>query len=203
MFTGIVAAIGRVVELKPQGNSVRLRIDAGMLSLEAVKAGDSLCVHGVCLTVVERRDREFAVDLSPETLTTTTLGSLAAGSRVHLEPALTLASPLGGHLVTGHVDGVGTVASRARQGETYRFRIRAPEGVQYYISRKGSICVDGVSLTVNSVDGSEFSVQLIPHTVQKTTFGEYTEGPLVNVEIDVVARYVERLLMASKPEIPS
>ncbi|MGH8659048.1 MAG: riboflavin synthase [Gammaproteobacteria bacterium] len=198
MFTGIVAAIGRVVEVKRQGDSARLRVDAGELSLDQLKLGDSLCVHGVCLTVVEKLDREFAVDLSPETLATTTLGALAPGSRVHLETALTLSSPLGGHLVTGHVDGVGSVVKRARQGETYLFLIRAPEIVQRYISRKGSVCVDGVSLTVNAIEGAEFSVQIIPHTVQKTTFCDYTEGQWVNIEVDIVARYVESLLLASK-----
>ncbi len=198
MFTGIVAAIGRVVEVKRQGDSARLRVDAGELSLDQLKLGDSLCVHGVCLTVVEKLDREFAVDLSPETLATTTLGALAPGSRVHLETALTLSSPLGGHLVTGHVDGVGSVVKRARQGETYLFLIRAPEIVQRYISRKGSVCVDGVSLTVNAIEGAEFSVQIIPHTVQKTTFCDYTEGQWVNIEVDIVARYIERLLATSK-----
>ncbi|MGH8580298.1 MAG: riboflavin synthase [Gammaproteobacteria bacterium] len=198
MFTGIVAAIGRVVEVKRHGDNARLRVHAGELSLDQLKLGDSLCVHGVCLTVVEKFDREFAVDLSPETLATTTLGALAPGSRVHLEPALALSSPLGGHLVTGHVDGVGSVVSRTDQGETYRFRIRAPEIVQRYISRKGSVCVDGVSLTVNTVEGAEFSVQIVPHTVQKTIFGDYTQGQLVNIEVDIVARYIERLLTASK-----
>lgn len=198
MFTGIVAAIGRVVEFKRHGDNARLRVYAGELPLNQVKLGDSLCVHGVCLTVIEKLDREFAVDLSPETLATTTLGALAPGSRVHLEQALTLSSPLGGHLVTGHVDGVGSVMSRADQGETYHFHIRAPEIVQRYISRKGSVCVDGVSLTVNAVEGAEFSVQIIPHTVHKTILGDYTEGQLVNVEVDIVARYLERLLMASK-----
>lgn len=198
MFTGIVTAIGRVVEVKRDGNNARLRVYAGELPLNQVQLGDSLCMHGVCLTVVEKLDREFAVDLSPETLATTALGALAAGSRVHLEPALTLSTPLGGHLVTGHVDGVGSVVSRADQGETYRFHIRAPKIVQRYISRKGSVCVDGVSLTVNAVEGAEFSVQIIPHTVHKTVFGDYTQGQLVNIEVDIVARYIERLLTASR-----
>ncbi|MGH8605033.1 MAG: riboflavin synthase [Gammaproteobacteria bacterium] len=198
MFTGIVAAIGRVVDVKRHGDTARLRVHAGELSLDQVKVGDSLCVHGVCLTVIEKLDREFAVDLSPETLATTTLGALAPGSRVHLEAALTLASPLSGHLVTGHVDGIGSVVARAQQGETYRFHIRAPEIVQRYISRKGSVCVDGVSLTVNAVEGAEFSVQIIPHTVHKTVFADYTEGNLVHIEVDIVARYIERLLAASK-----
>jgi len=198
MFTGIVTAIGRVVEVKRHGDTARLRVHAGELSLDQVKLGDSLCVHGVCLTVIEKLAHEFAVDLSPETLAATTLGALAPGSLVHLEPALTLSTPLGGHLVTGHVDSVGSVISRADQGDTYRFQIRAPEIVQRYISRKGSVCLDGVSLTVNTVEGAEFSVQIIPHTVHKTVFGDYTEGQLVNIEVDIVARYIERLLIASK-----
>lgn len=198
MFTGIVAAIGRVVEVKRHGDNARLTVCAGELSLDQLKLGDSLCVHGVCLTVIEKLDREFAVDLSPETLATTTLGALAPDSPVHLEPALTLASPLGGHLVSGHVDGVGSVVKRAEQGGTYRFHIRAPGIVQRYISRKGSVCVDGVSLTVNAVEGAEFSVQIIPHTVHKTTLGDYTEKQSVNIEVDILARYIERLLTASK-----
>lgn len=198
MFTGIVAAIGRVVEVKRQGNNTRMLVHASELPLDQVKLGDSLCVHGVCLTVVEKRDREFAADLSPETLAVTTLGALAPGSRVHLEPALTLASPLGGHLVTGHVDGIGSVVQRAEQGETYRFQIQAPEILRRYISRKGCVCVDGVSLTVHAVEGAEFSVQIIPHTVHKTTLGDYTEGRSVNIEVDILARYLEQLLSASK-----
>ncbi len=198
MFTGIVAAIGRVVELKRHGDNTRMLVHASELPLHQVKLGDSLCVHGVCLTVVEKRDRGFAADLSPETLTVTTLGALVPDSRVHLEPALTLASPLGGHLVTGHVDGIGSVVERAEQGETYRFQIQAPESLRRYISRKGCVCVDGVSLTVNAVEGAEFSVQIIPHTVHKTTLGDYTEGQSVNIEVDILARYIERLLTASK-----
>lgn len=198
MFTGIVTAIGQVIDFKRHGDTPRVRVDAGELPLNQVSVGDSLCVHGVCLTVVEKLDHQFTADLSPETLAMTTLGALAAGSRVHLEPALTLATPVGGHLVTGHVDGVGSVVSRTEQGGTCRFDIRAPEVVQRYISRKGSICVDGVSLTVNTVEGTNFSVQIIPHTLQKTIFGDYIEGQLVNIEVDIVARYVERLLMAAK-----
>jgi riboflavin synthase len=196
MFTGIIEAVGSISALEPRGGDVRLSVDCGGLDLSAIAIGDSIAVNGCCLTVVQLDGAVFAADVSRESLGLTTLGSLARGSRVNLERALTLSKPLGGHLVTGHVDGIGEVASRADDARSVRFRFRAPEALARYIARKGSICIDGVSLTVNEVDGAVFGVNIVPHTLEATVFGAYRPGARVNLEVDIVARYLERLVGA-------
>ena len=192
MFTGIVETRGNVARLETQGGDGRLTIDAP--GLGEFRVGDSICVSGACLTAAARTERGFVADVSRETLDRTTLGALAAGAAVNLERSLTLASPLGGHLVTGHVDGVGELLSQEEDARSRRLRFRAPEGLARYLAAKGSVCVDGVSLTVNEVEGREFGVNVIPHTAEVTTLGGARPGSRVNLEADLVARYVERLL---------
>jgi riboflavin synthase len=194
MFTGIIETVGTIRALEPRGGDVRLSVDAGALDLSAAAIGDSIAVNGCCLTVVTLEGRVFAADVSRESLELTTLGALERGSRVNLEPALTLSKPLGGHLVTGHVDGIGQVESRREDGRSMRFRFRVPDGLARYVARKGSICVDGVSLTVNEVDGATFGVNIVPHTLASTVFDAYRAGSRVNLEVDIVARYLERLI---------
>ena len=195
MFTGIVQAVGKIAAIEMQGIDARLRIDAAPLDLGDVRLGDSIAVNGVCLTVIEPSAHGFSVDVSAETLRLTTLGALRAGMRVNLEKALTLSSRLGGHLVSGHVDGVGEVIERRSEARCVQFRIQAPAALARYIAMKGSICVDGVSLTVNAVDGAQFNLNIVPHTLQATTLGEAWPGIRVNLEVDIIARYLERLLL--------
>jgi len=192
MFTGIVAAVGRIQTVAPRDKGVRLRIDAGELPMDDVAPGDSICVNGVCLTVIEHDARGFSVDVSDETLSCTV--GLSHPGEVNLEKALRLADRLGGHLVSGHVDGVGEVVAFAPEGESFRLVVRAPTELVRYIARKGSITVQGVSLTVNRVDGAEFEINLIPHTLAVTTLKHLQPGSRVNLEVDQVARYVERIL---------
>lgn len=192
MFTGIVAAVGRITTVESREKGVRLRIDAGVLPMDDVALGDSICVDGVCLTVVEHDARGFSVDVSYETLSCTV--GLAEPGEVNLEKALRLADRLGGHLVSGHVDGVGEVVAFEQEGESYRLTVRAPAELARYIARKGSITVQGVSLTVNRVDGETFDINLIPHTLAVTTLKHLQPGSRVNLEVDQVARYVERIL---------
>ena len=194
MFTGIIQAVGKIEALKPRGGDLRLSVATGGLPMQDVKVGDSICVSGCCLTVISKRDHGFDADVSRETLSLTTLGDLKTGSPVNLEKSLTLATPLGGHLVSGHVDGVGTVKSRREEARSVRFDIQVPQTIKCYIAHKGSICVDGVSLTVNTVKDEVFDVNIIPHTMSHTVFGDYQPGSKVNLEVDVVARYVERML---------
>ena len=175
---------------------MRLRVGAPGLNLDSVAAGDSIAVNGACLTAVGLEPGSFAADVSRETLDHTTLGSLAEGSRVNLEPALTLATPLGGHLVTGHVDGVGQLAGLREDGRSWRLEIEVPEDLARYVARKGSICVDGISLTVNEVRGNRFGVNIVPHTMEATNLGDRRTGDAVNIEVDIVARYLERLVGA-------
>ncbi|MGH8279376.1 MAG: riboflavin synthase [Gammaproteobacteria bacterium] len=194
MFTGIVRTIGKLRGLTPLGGDLRLEIDAGGLAAEQYAAGDSVAVNGCCLTVAEARPGGFCADVSRATLALTTFGGLAVGAAVNLEPALTLASPLGGHLVSGHVDGVGTIANRHTEGRSLRFEIKVPAELGRYIAHKGSVCVDGVSLTVNAVHDSQFDVNVIPHTLAHTVLQHWEPGTRVNLEVDLVARYLERLL---------
>ena len=175
---------------------MRLWIDVVALPMAGVVDGDSICVSGCCLTALEVAPRGFAADVSRETLSLTTLGGLQAGSKVNLEPSLRAGDSLGGHLVSGHVDGVGELVALHEDARSVRMRFRCPPGLSRYVARKGSIAIDGVSLTVNEVDGDEFGVNLIPHTQQVTTLGGRRPGQRVNLEIDQVARYVERLLAA-------
>ena len=191
MFTGIVAAVGKVRGAGSRRGGQRLEIDAGRLKLADVAKGDSIAVNGVCLTVVRRRARAFEVDVSRETLSCT--AGFAIGDRVNLEKAMRASDRLGGHLVSGPVDGVGKVKRIAPAGGSLVMALAAPSGIAKYIARKGSIAVNGVSLTVNAVKGGEFTVNLIPHTLSATNLGGLRRGDRVNLEVDMLARYVERL----------
>jgi riboflavin synthase len=202
MFTGIIQAVGEVAAMEPSGGDLRLRVRTGKLPLEDVALGDSICTSGVCLTVIELPGDGYWADVSVETLDFTTLGSLKVGSRVNLEKALTPDSRLGGHIVSGHVDGVGEVVSLAEDARSWRFVIRAPDGLAKYIAHKGSICVDGTSLTVNAVRGAEFDLNIIPQTMAETIFGDYRPGTRVNLEVDVIARYLERLVLGDRAADP-
>ena len=198
MFTGIVEAVGTLVSLEPRAGDGRAIIHAGAMSLEDVAIGDSIAVSGVCLTAVELRGSAFAADVSGETLERTAFGRLRAGAPVNLEKALTPGGRLGGHLVTGHIDGLGEVVSRAPAARSVQFSLQTPDRLARYIAEKGSICVDGVSLTVNAVQGSRFDLNIVPHTLERTTLGSLAPGDLVNLEVDIVARYLERLLLGSR-----
>lgn len=198
MFTGIIQAVGKVAALERKGRDMRLRLATGKLDLSDVRTGDSIAVNGVCLTVTDLADDGFWADVSQETLSRTTLGRLGSGDPVNLEKALTPTTRLGGHLVSGHVDGVGTVVERRPRGESVYFRVQAPGHLARYIAEKGSICVDGVSLTVNGVHGAEFELNIVPHTLQETTLDGYAAGTPVNIEVDIIARYLERLLLGER-----
>lgn len=194
MFTGIIQSVGQVAQIEPQGEDTRLYIKTGKLELNDVIPGDSIAVNGVCLTAVELPGDGFWADVSGETLAKTTLAELQSGSPVNLEKALTPTTRLGGHLVSGHVDGVGEVVLREAAGRSEHFRIRAPDSLSHYIAKKGSICVDGTSLTVNDVKGSIFDLNIVPHTLRETIMDQYQPGTRVNLEVDIIARYLERLL---------
>jgi len=195
MFTGIVTAVGRVAAITPSAGGLRARIDAGALPLDDVAIGDSIAVNGACLTVVSKTEHTFDVDLSSETLACVV--AFEPNAPVNLEKALRLADRLGGHLVSGHVDGIGVVQRVTPIGDNRALAISVPEALARYIARKGSIAVDGVSLTVNEVSGNAFTVNLIPHTLASTSFDRLRLGARVNIEIDLVARYTERLLEKS------
>lgn len=198
MFTGIIQAIGSVSIIEPRGEDVRLRVNTAKLDLEDVQLGDSIAVNGVCLTAVELPGDGFWADVSGETLRRTTTGKLQQGSHVNLEKALTPTTRLGGHLVSGHVDGIGEVLSRTTDGRSEQFVIRAPDNLARYIAEKGSICVDGISLTVNEVNGAEFELNIVPHTLKETTMDEFNVGSRVNLEVDIIARYLERLIQGDE-----
>ncbi len=194
MFTGIIEALGSIVDLQPKGGDMALVVNTGKLDLSDVVLGDSIAVNGVCLTAVALTEHGFTADVSRETLSLTSLGNLSKGSKVNLEKALTLQTRLGGHMVSGHVDGLGVVVSRHHDGRSERFSIKAPDDIARYIAEKGSITIDGVSLTVNKVEGSQFDINIVPHTLQETIISDYRAGTSVNLEVDVIARYLERLL---------
>lgn len=198
MFTGIIQAIGEVAAIERREGDVRLRIRTGKLDLDDVALGDSIAVNGVCLTAVELPGDGFVADVSRETLSLTSLGQLQSGSPVNLEKALTLATRLGGHLVSGHVDGLGSVLERHDDARSVRFTIEAPAELARYIAHKGSITVDGTSLTVNAVQGRQFELNIVPHTLQETIMDGYAVGRRVNLEVDLVARYLERLLLGDQ-----
>lgn len=202
MFTGIVQDVGTVLALERRQGDVRLHVGVDRISLSATHQGDSIAVSGVCLTaldiVAEGEAPKFVADVSNETLTLTTLGHLAVGSRVNLEPALRAGDPLGGHLVSGHVDGLAEVVGLTEDARSVRIQFKVPTDLAKYIARKGSVAIDGVSLTINEVEGDIFGVNLIPHTQSVTTLGELTVGREVNLEIDTLARYVERLLQVER-----
>ena len=195
MFTGIVQAVGRIEErIEHASGDVSLVIATAAISAADIAVGDSICVSGVCLTAVEVTPAGFRTDVSAESLARATLRDLAAGSRVNLETALTPDTRLGGHLVSGHVDGIAQVLARWDDARSVRFELRVPEALAKYIAEKGSVCIDGTSLTVNGVDGADFDVNIVPHTLTATTLGELGPGSAVNIEVDQIARYVERLL---------
>jgi riboflavin synthase len=203
MFTGIVQSVGALRRIEPRGGDVRLAIATAKLPMADVALGDSIAVNGVCLTAIALTADGFSADCSRETLALTTLGDLVPGSPVNLEKALTLATPLGGHLVSGHVDGVGRVLERSEDARSVRLRIEAPAELARYIAHKGSICVDGTSLTVNAVDGACFELNIVPHTLDETIVGRYESGTRVNLEVDLIARYLERLLLGERAAEPA
>lgn len=194
MFTGLIAAVGNVASIEKKGGESRMKFACAALGLADVQLGDSIAINGVCLTVVNLSTDQFSADVSSETLACTTLGVLKAGSHVNLEKALLPTTRLGGHMVSGHIDGVATVAEINPQGESLLIRFEVPPQLSRYIAPKGSVCIDGVSLTSNVVSDTGFGVNIIPHTQQQTIIGEYRLGSKVNLEVDVVARYLERLL---------
>ena len=193
MFTGIVTAIGRVEAREARGADLTLTIAAEGVDLSGARMGDSIAVSGVCLTITHLDGPRFRADVSRETLDLTTLGSLRQGSAVNLEPALKVGDALGGHLVSGHVDGLATLVGRHPDARSERYEFAVPHELARYVARKGSVCLDGVSLTVNEVSGTHFGVNLIPHTQQVTTLGQLAPGARVNLEVDLIARYLERL----------
>jgi riboflavin synthase len=194
MFTGIIEGVGRLAAREPRGGDIRFNFEVGTLPFEGVQLGESIAVNGACLTVIAFDAHSFQADASTETLALTTLGQLAEGAVLNLERAMRPTDRLGGHMVSGHVDGLGSVLSVHDDARSQRWRFAAPATLLKYIAKKGSICVDGVSLTVNEVDDEGFEVALIPHTVAHTRFAQTVIGDAVNLEIDLVARYVERLL---------
>jgi riboflavin synthase len=196
MFTGIILTTGRITAMNDKGGDLELAVDAAGLDVARIAIGDSICVQGVCLTATRKQGTSFFADVSRETLTKTTLGKLGVSSRVNLEPSLRAGDPLGGHLVSGHVDAVGAVRGMQQDARSWRLDFELPASLMRFVAAKGSICINGVSLTVNNVAGQRFDVNIIPHTRAVTTLGELQISDGVNVEIDVVARYIDRLMPA-------
>lgn len=202
MFTGIIQSIGKISAIERKSGDFRLKIDTGKLPLNDAQLGDSIAVNGVCLTAIELGAHYFCADVSNETWSRTTLSEATTGTPVNLELALTPSTRMGGHIVSGHVDGVGKVIERKPDGRSVRFNINAPDSLAKYIAEKGSICINGISLTVNEVNGAVFGVNIVPHTLQETTLDDAVVGSLVNLEVDILARYMERLMKgeaAAKP----
>ena len=195
MFTGIIESVGAVKRLEPVGGDLRFVIDSGSLDMGDVQLGDSIAVNGVCLTVIEFDDSSFAVDVSNETISLTSLKALKSGSAVNLEKALLPTTRLGGHLVSGHVDGLGTVLNKTEDARSIRIEIEVPAELTKYIAAKGSICIDGTSLTVNSIEGCIIGLNIVPHTQERTIIQHYQKGTKVNLEVDLIARYMESLLL--------
>lgn len=203
MFTGIIEATGTVADFKLKGQQWQLRVSCPALDMADVQLGDSIAVNGCCLTVTSFDDSHFVADVSNETFDLTSFGQLTTGSLVNLEKALTPQTRLGGHLVSGHVDGLGELLSKSPDGDSERLVFQVPDPLAKYISAKGSICIDGTSLTVNAVDGASFSVNIIPHTQQETIIHRYQVGQRVNIEVDQIARYLERLMLGDDAATPS
>lgn len=201
MFTGIIESVGSLSKIEQVNGDARFTIDTGKLDMADVKIGDSIACNGVCLTAVELGARYYVADVSAESLNVTTLGELSVGSPVNLEKALRLQDRLGGHLVSGHVDGVGEVLSIEQEARSWRYQIQAPVALAKYIAAKGSICLNGISLTVNKVEGTNFDINIVPHTRQETTIKDLQIGSKVNLEVDLLARYLERMMTApQEPE---
>lgn len=196
MFTGIIKAVGTIERIEKKGGDLRLTITSADLPWSDYAIGESISINGVCLTAVEFLHNGFVADISVETIESTALADLAEASRVNLEPSISLGERLGGHLVSGHVDGVGRIKTRETDARSVRLKVEVPAEVSRYIAKKGSVCIDGVSLTVNEVSGRTFDVNIIPHTAKVTIIGGYQVGTKVNIEVDLLARYVERLLAA-------
>lgn len=202
MFTGIILAIGKITAIESRGGDVRLTLHTGKLPLDGVALGDSIAVNGVCLTAVALGKDFFSADVSNETLSLTSLAHAKIGAPVNLELALTPTTRIGGHIVSGHVDGIGTVVDKKNDGRSIRFTLKAPDELAKYIAQKGSICIDGISLTVNHVNGAQFDINIVPYTLSETTLNHATVGTQVNLEVDLLARYMERLMKgdaAAKP----
>ena len=195
MFTGIIKAKGTISALQKRGGDVRLTVSSPGLPWESYEIGESISVNGVCLTAVSLHSDGFDMDVSNETLNVTALAGLAIGSEVNLEPAISVGERLGGHLVSGHVDCIGTIRSQTTDARSISLNIEIPKEFTRYVARKGSVCIDGVSLTVNAVSGSTFDVNIIPHTAEVTIIGDYKVATIVNIEVDLLARYIERLLL--------
>ena len=202
MFTGIILAVGKIAAIESSGGDVRLTLHTGKLPLDDVVLGDSIAVNGVCLTAIELGKDFFSADVSNETLSRTSLAHAKIGAPVNLELALTPTTRLGGHIVSGHVDGIGTVMEKKNDGRSIRFTLKAPDELAKYIAQKGSICIDGISLTVNHVNGALFDINIVPYTLKETTLNYAVAGTQVNLEVDLLARYMERLMKgeaAAKP----
>jgi len=195
MFTGIIQAIGKINEIESNGSDNRFVFNAGEMKLDDVKIGDSISVNGVCLSVIEKTENSFSVDISEETLSLTTFSSMKVNAQVNLEKAMILSSRINGHMISGHIDGVGHIVNRENRGNSIFLLVEFPIKLERLISKKGSVSVDGVSLTVNEVEENNFSINIIPHTLTKTIFSEYKIGTKVNIEIDLVARYLEKLVV--------
>lgn len=200
MFTGIIEATGHIDSLEQVGGDVRAVISSETLDVNEMKLGDSICVSGVCLTAIAITDNSFTVDISNETLSLTSMATLKTGDRVNLELAMQPSSRFGGHIVSGHVDGLAELASRAQDGRSERLVFSAPTELMKYIAAKGSVCLEGISLTVNEVSETGFGINIIPHTAEMTTFGELKEGDKVNLEVDLISRYLERLMTAGQTD---
>lgn len=203
MFTGIIEAVGQVQRIMPSGGDVRLQISTGKLNLADVKLGDSIATNGICLTVVELTGHGFVADVSNETLRRTCLKTWQVGTAVNLEKALMPTSRLGGHIVSGHVDGLGEIVNIKQDARSVQYQVKAPDELAKYMAEKGSITVDGISLTINVIDGAVFSLNIVPHTVQETNVSSWQVGSMVNLEVDLLARYLERLLLGDKAAQPS
>lgn len=198
MFTGIIESVGSIASMQARGNDMRVAINTGKLDMSDVQLGDSIATNGVCLTVVEFSSQHYVADVSMETIKRTGFANYSQGMAVNLEKALMATSRLGGHIVSGHVDGVGEIASIEDAGQTWEIWVKAPDNLAKYIAEKGSMTVDGVSLTVNDVDGAKFKLTLVPHTLQETIIQHYQAGSKVNLEVDLIARYLERLMLGDK-----
>ncbi len=198
MFTGIIESVGFIESIEDKGGDARFWINTNTLDMSDVQLGDSIAMNGVCLTAIELRDNAYCADVSVESLTLTSLKDLQAGDEVNLEKALTPTTRLGGHLVSGHVDGLGKVVERSDDARSVRFTLEAPAELAKYIAMKGSITIDGVSLTVNAVNGRNFEINIVPHTIEQTIIRHYQAGRAVNLEVDLIARYLERLLLGEK-----
>ena len=194
MFTGIIEATGSIKHIIESNGDVRMIFDTGSLDMSDIGIGESIAVNGACLTVIEKQANSFAADLSKETLNLTAFPDMGVGDRINLEKAMQLSDRINGHLVSGHIDGVGSIISIKPDARSSRYKIKAPESLLRFITRKGSITVDGVSLTVNEVNSGSFSVNIIPHTIKETTFSDYNPRSAVNLEVDLIARYLEQML---------